>query len=340
MAESDFRFLIFDFRLRLFVCFVLSCFSTVHADDGLQLKPVERWSNVFAESETRWTYRVSAEQAFRERAAWRLTIGQRTAASGEFEVRGDADKPADGTIALRWPQVKDGSVLTAQLTVSVGEVRHERVVLIFPRDAFADRREWLKALKLTVFDPPGKTVEVFEDNDIPHERFRSREALDDVTDGIVVVGEGVSLKKHEGLMDDLRNLATRGVPVLCLASDDGELAFPGDKPQASAIQLRRADVIRELDKRLDAEWWPKGRSQLRGLQLQANSDEVVARVNDDANSWPWCEWQFVTDSDKPSRLIWCGFGIIRSWNDGPTPRYLFDKILERIAPPDFAPPQR
>ena len=78
MAEADFRFLIFDFRLRLFVCFVLSCFSTVHADEGLKITPVERWSNVFAESESRWTYRVSTDGAFRERAAWRLTLGQRT----------------------------------------------------------------------------------------------------------------------------------------------------------------------------------------------------------------------------------------------------------------------
>ena len=94
------------------------------ADDALQLEPVERWSNVFAESESRWTYRVSSEMVFREKAAWRLMIGPRSAASGELELRGDADKPADGTIALRWPKVNEGTVQAAQLTVSVGEVRH------------------------------------------------------------------------------------------------------------------------------------------------------------------------------------------------------------------------
>lgn len=125
-----------------------------------------------------------------ERAAWRLTANQRTLASGELDARGAVDKPADVTIPLRWPKVKEGAVLAAQLTVSVGEVRHERAVWVFPRDPFADRREWLKELKLTVFDPPGETVEVFKDNNIPHGRIRSRDALDNVTEGIVVIGEG------------------------------------------------------------------------------------------------------------------------------------------------------
>ena len=191
----------------------------------------------------------------------------------------------------------------------------------------------MKELKLTVFDPPGETVVIFKDHEIPHERIRSRDSLDDVTGGIVVVGEGVSLKKHDGLMDDLRTLAVRGVPVLCLASGDGELAFPGDKPAATAIQLRRADVIRELDKRLDSAWWPKGFSQLRGLQIKGDADAVWAGVSDDTKAWPWCEWQFESAADRPTRLIWCGFGIIKSWNDGPTPRFLFAKILERLAPP-------
>ncbi len=307
--------------------------APARADDDLKITAIECWSNVFTESESRWTYRVSADQAFRERAAWRLMIGPRSAASGEFEVRGDADKPSDGTVALRWPKVKEGSVQAAQLTVSVGEVRHERVVSIFPRDPFADRVEWLKELKLTVFDPPGETVAIFKENDIPHERIRSRDSLDDVTGGIVIIGEGVSLKKHEGLIDNLRTLAARGVPVLCLASGDGELVFPGDKPAAIAIQLRRADVIRELDKRLDAAWWPKGSSQLHGLRIKGDSDDVLASVSEDAKSWPWCEWQFESESEHPASLIWCGFGIIKSWDDGPTPRYLFAKILERLAPP-------
>ncbi|MBC7818694.1 MAG: hypothetical protein IAG10_17535 [Planctomycetaceae bacterium] len=313
--------------------------SLVHADDALTIARVERWSSVFAESETRWTYRFSAEQPFRDRVAWRLTANQRTLASGELQARGEADKPGEVTVPLRWPKVKEGTALAAQLIVSAGEVRHEQTVWIFSRDPFADRHEWLQSLKLSVFDPPGETLKMLKDSDVPHERLRTREAVDDVTEGIVIVGEGVSLKKHDGLIDDLRSLAARGVPVLCLASADGEFSFPSDKPLAASVQLRRSDVIRELDKRLDTAMWPTGASQLRGLRVTSASDDVVATISDDANAWPWAEWDYETgpmsdpakmDLSRP-RFIWCGFGIVTAWDDGPTPRYLFVKLLERLS---------
>ncbi len=339
MGEKDFRFSIFDFQLDecwkkpfvLFVLFVLSNSSPTHADDALTISRVERWSSVFAESETRWTYRVSAEQPFRDRVFWRLTANQRTLASGELDARGADGKPGEVILPLRWPKVKEGTALAAQLSVSVGEVRHEQTVWIFPRDPFVDRREWLQSLKLSVFDPPGDTVKVLKDSDVPHEQLRSREALDDVAEGIVIVGEGISLKKHDGLIDDLRSLAARGVPVLCLASADGEFGFTSDKPLAAAVQLRRADVIRDLDKRLDTAWWPTGASQLQGLGVTSASDEVVAEVSDKASSWPWCEWRFDRTTGESTRCVWCGFGIVTAWDDGPTPRYLFAKLLERLS---------
>lgn len=342
MGEKDFRCSIFDVRLDecwrrpfvLFVLFVLSNSSSTYADEALTIARIERWSSVFAESESRWTYRVSAERPFQERAAWRLTANQRTLSSGELEVRGQAGQPGNVTLPLRWPKVKEGTALAAQLSVSAGDVRHEHAVWIFSRNAFSDRRDWLSSLHLKVFDPQGETVEVFNEHEIPHEQIRSRETINEVVEGILVVGEGVSLKKQDGLIDDLRNLANRGVPVLCLASSEGEFSFSDDKPLALAIQLRRSDVIREFDKRLDTAWWPKGASQLRGLQVGSAADEVVFEINDDGKSWPWCEWQFKNRSeefDQPTRLIWCGFGIIHSWDNGPTPRYLLIKILERLA---------
>ena len=100
---------LFGLSLLCFVC-------AVRADD-VAVAPVERWSSVFAESETRWTYSVSADRAFQEDVAWRLTVNQRTLASGELAARGDAGKPANVTIPLRWPTIKAGVVLAAQLTV-------------------------------------------------------------------------------------------------------------------------------------------------------------------------------------------------------------------------------
>lgn len=318
---------------------LLNLRTMAHADDALTITRAEHWSSVFAERETRWTYRFSAERPFRDRVAWRLTANQRTLASGELQARGEENKPGEVTLPLRWPKVKEGAVLAAQLSVSAEGVQHEQAVWIFSRDPFVDRSEWLQSLKLSVFDPPGETLKVLKDHEVPHEHLRTREAVDDVAGGIVIVGEGVSLKKHDGLIDDLRSLAVRGVPVLCLASADGEFRLASDKPLAVSVQLRRADVIRELDKRLDTTWWPTGASQLRGLQVSSADDEVVLKITDDANAWPWAESEYELrrgfdlgelSLNRP-RVIWCGFGIVSAWDDGPTPRYLFAKLLERLS---------
>ena len=323
-------------RLKLLVFMLVGFFVPlfVRADEPVTIERVERWSNVFADSETRWTYRISCDKPFRERVVWRLTVNQRTLASGELEARGAPNKPSEVTIPLRWPTAKAGTVLTAQLSLSVGDDRHEQTVSVFPRDSFAGRSSWLESLKLKVFDTSGETLSLLKENDVPHEQLRTRDALDEVTDGIVIVGEGVSLKKHNGLIDDLRTLAARGVAVLCLASADGDFHFLREKPLAMSVQLRRAEVIGDLDKRLDTAWWPKGPSQQKGLRIASSSEDVISEISDDARAWSWCEWQFDRESNmssKPSRLIWCGFGIVRSWDDGPTPRYLLTSILERLS---------
>ena len=353
MADRDFRFPISDFRFlisnlrfqisnpKLLVVWLVVCLrlsmSTARAADEITIEPAERWSSVFAGAETTWTYHIRSKQPIRERVAWRLTANQRTLASGEAEARGDADKPAEVSIPLRWPNVKDGVVLGVQLSVSVGETTHVKPVWVFPNDPFSDRQEWLKQLNLMVFDPEGDTVKQFEASDIPHSRIRQRDALDDVTEGIIVIGERTSLAKHDGLLDDLQATAARGIPVLCLASEEGHFPWPGKADRIGSVTLRRTDVIRELDKRLDAAIWPSGKSPVsRGLIVTTRQDDVIAEVSEKPTAWPWCEWLFAShchdneSSKETTRLIWCGFRVIEAWDDGPTPRYLLARMFERL----------
>jgi hypothetical protein len=119
----------------------------------------------------------------------------------------DAGSYADVQIALRMPEVREGIVydteLNAQLLDSHGRVAadHRRVVRLFSRDPFAGRRQWLGGLGLLLFDPGKETAKSFDSLDIPYKTAHDLSALQAVDAGIVVIGEGISLRKHGSLTD-------------------------------------------------------------------------------------------------------------------------------------------
>lgn len=218
-------------------------------------------------------------------------------------------------------------------------------IWIFPEDPFANQKEWLKALNIRLFDPEKKTAEVFTEAEIPFEEIRNIDSFTEITNGILILAEGISLKDYRGLSEMMVNTAASGTHVLCLALAGGEIKMPGlggvDLPQPGSMSFRRNDVISELDKRLDADAWPPdGKVAASCAKLKGERGPVVAEVQEGGDGWPWIEMNFGKKAGKPIRqapldfaqgkLVICGFGIIEKWNCGPTPRFLFAKLLEHM----------
>ncbi len=308
--------------------------QTVLADD-VRIDVLQAWSNVFAESESKWTFRIQTDSEWNGDVHWQVSILQRRVASGERQVAATRDKPAEISHSMRWPDVKDGTVTQAELRFVAGQAEISKAIWIFPRDPFAGRSEWVKNLKLSVFDPAGETCEKLESLAVPFARVRSLNALTDLDNGLLIVGEQIEFEKHADLMDSLLAVARKGVPVLCLASASGQLNWPQDDASILGIQLRRSDVVRDLDKRLDFMAWAPGRSpQVAGLRILAKRDAVVAEVSDESSAWPWCELMVrgsTQAEQRSTQVIWVGFGLNKVWDESPTPRYLLSRLLERLA---------
>ena len=54
---------------------------------------------------------------------------------------------------------------------------------------------------------------------------------------------------------------------------------------------------------------------------------VVGKVDSGDGGWPWIEMNY---AERRGKIVICGFGIIEKWAAGPTPRYMFVKLLESL----------
>ena len=315
----------------------VSTTTLLAAEPSVEITPREGWSAMFGGEEVKRGYVVAGQAPLEGRIVWSYSAQRRTIARGELSANVGPHGPITIEIPLRLPEVREGIAYDTELRLQLVDDRqnvaaeHNRVIRLFPRDAFADRREWLDRLKIVLYDPTEKTEKTFDEADVPYAYMRSLTALKATSEGMVVIGEGVSWTDYPALPEALVELAAGGRSVLCLAPADGYLVFPGveqGQPKPGRVSLRRNDVIGELDKRLDADAWPpRGEMVAAAVQPTSRSGRVVLAVTDSPEAWPWLEVAY----PGGGRLIVCGFGLIDHWQAGPTPRYLLVRVFERLS---------
>lgn len=330
----------------IFTAMALLCPARALAADNeppFAIRAVEPWSGVLGGKETEFRFQVSSTIKAEVRASWSLVAEERVLARRETLLEVSPDKPGVLSARFELPDAREGIVVPLDVTVGVelGEQKQqlEKRLWLFPDDPFALKRDWLNDLKLQLFDPAGETRRQLTVAKIPFDLLRTADQAAALGEGTLVVGEDASWSKQRALAGLVVDLASKGVAVLALAPADGLLPLPGsdveNMPAPRSVLLRRNDIIAELDKRLDAQGWPPdGTLQASGLQIGIDRGRVAGRFVEGTNGWPWLECRF---TKQPGKLIVCSFPIIEHWDAGPTPRFLFARILERLVDADKEP---
>ncbi len=306
-------------------------------DHSVVIASNDGWSNVVGDSTATLQFVLTAPHRTVGIARWSYAAKGRTIARGEVAAELDADRPAQIAVPLRFPAVNDGVIFATELTVSVAMRDAEaplavfvKPIWIFPENPFFERTRWLNQLGMTLFDPVGDTAEALAGLSIPFRRTRNVATLTEVNDGLLVVGEGVSLAKHRSLADALIAVAARGVPVLCLAPSDGHVPLPSSEdgqPLPRGMVFRQNDHITTLDRRLDTVHWLSANEPVTTrLRPRSVRNQLVLEVSRQGPGWPWWEARY----HERGALVVCGFGVIEHWQKGPTPRFLLARLLEYL----------
>ena len=311
------------------------------------LAPADSRTNHFSGTEVTLRQVIRDPEPHFGRLVWSLSAHGRSLRHGTVDVEHGGDGPTITDIRVPLPAVKDGVVLDTMFTVALVDraggrlATHSRPVRIFPANPFVNRRRWLEGLTISVFDPVGDTVGVFERSGVPFTPLRSATDIDGMRTGLLVVGEGTSWVDEPALPATLIAAAARGVSVLCMAPRDGSMPLPaggaaGGSERVNSLGLRGVDMIAEIDPRLDwKDWSPDRTAVTTRMAVVAEGDAAVVRVGRAETGWAWLESRHDAGDAPAGTLVICGFGIVTHWDATPAARYLLAGILSRL---DFRPP--
>ncbi len=314
------------------VCAVLLAVCPARAVD---LCLLDHFSCTFPATTTVW--RIQANAAAPVEITWELTLASAVADRGQFLA--DAAK-AGHTLDLpvRIPPLREGvtgqATLIVQATAGGQSARLVHPVWILTADPWSGLRTELAKNPLRVFETGEALSTKLNGAGAKVTALRNTAALAALTNGLVLVAEGVSLRAQRSLGEALVRAAAGGARVLLLAPSDGTLPLPGHEALSGlprpALRLEEgAAALQRLDKRLDANAWPGQASAVTAsCVLSAERRKPEAEWAAGTDGWAWLDLDFRAGGG--GRLLAVGWAPVQAWERGPAPRYALAALLRHV----------
>ena len=276
------------------------CMGVIIATHAAQAKSgiIEPWGTVFAEEQVSFHLHPGMPVA-----GWSLVLSDVIAARGE-----------NSTIELTFPPLRDGVVVTGMINIQDFAGTFSKPIWLFSR-----KPECPALDNVRIFDPKGKTVPVLASNGIIGHPVLTVNGLADATNGILIVGAGISTDEAKDVAPAVFAAAARGARILWLAPAPGRMKLPGEETGIKpAMEFRDADIISRWDKRLHPEDWRLTKAIETSFRLVGDRRVVEMEWNATDSGWCWLDARWPSGG----RLVICGISIVAAWEDNPAPRYL------------------
>jgi len=250
--------------------------------------------------------------------SWRFVFERQTLAQGTVQLDAQGQAP----LRFQTPPPRGGLPLELELILSRpqdGPAPQSHKVWIFPEEAWAGGKDWVKDWPLWLYDPTGDTAAWLERHKLP---FRRIPDLSAVRDGALLVGEGMNLHQPPDWMDRLIELSSSGVPVLVLAPAKGMLDLSAARGEGAMAGMRFAglEFVTARDPRLKAAGFPP-----LGFQLAADRGRVRLATGAEEG---WSFVQIAWEGRAP--LVFCGLPIITHDADSPAGILLLQTLLNAL----------
>ena len=270
------------------------------AEPGL----AEPWGAIFSGEHA--TYHMCAQTSA---VGWSVTVSDAIVARGEST-----------NLDLSFPPLRDGVAMAGMIKVQNAAGAFSKPIWLFYRNPY-----FPVISDLMVYDPVGATAPMLESNGIRHKTVASLNALANASNGVLIVGAGISTAEAKGVAPVLFGAAARGLRILWLAPAAGRMALPGrEAPAPTFLEFRDTDVIPASDKRLQAADWRNRSAVASSFQLVGDRRMVEMEWRTAAEGgWCWLAARWPSGG----RLVICGLSIVDSWENNPAPRYLLSQWL-------------
>jgi hypothetical protein len=270
---------------------------------------------------------------------WDYTAATAFMSRGQHSFTAEPNRPHTVTIEFKTPPLVPhtmvNSAIRAEFRADNGTEIWAKIyypIPLFGENPFILQRARLEEMRLVLFDPEGATRTALTEAKVPFRQATSLEAALAMNPGLLIFGEGVSLRQYRPWADWTAQAAARQVPTLILAPAEGHASLPLQGEAAANMRRMRmedAHFVTTLNKRFTPEAWGDAALPVRGgwRMTSPRAGEVEATFDSSPpGAWAWMEWE----SAEGTRVALCAYDIIGRWDRAPASRWMLWRLMEHL----------